>query len=147
MDDAITEALRNETALPNARLEALRDFTLSVVRGRGEVDESEVQAFIDAGFTQRQILEVVLGVAQKVMSNYTNHLTRTPVDAPFQPFAWNKATAVGLTPVNGWPTGLASRAAVWSFAALGQPGTRVSSRLSDLAFGAGSPRWPSAAWP
>lgn len=91
VDDAITEALRNETALPNARLEALRTFTLSVVRGRGNVSETEVQAFIDAGFTQRNILEVVLGIAQKVMSNYTNHLTKTPVDAAFQSFAWHKA--------------------------------------------------------
>jgi alkylhydroperoxidase family enzyme len=91
VDDAITDALRNETALPNARLEALRTFTLSVVRGRGNVDASEVQAFIDAGFTQRNILEVVLGLSQKVMSNYTNHLTQTPVDAPFQKFAWTKS--------------------------------------------------------
>lgn len=92
--DAITDALRDETALPTPRLEALRTFTLSVVRGRGNVDAGEVQAFIDAGFTQRQILEVVLGVAQKVMSNYTNHLTQTPVDAPFQKFAWKKAPAL-----------------------------------------------------
>jgi alkylhydroperoxidase family enzyme len=91
VNDAITDALRNETALPNARLEALRTFTLSVVRGRGNVDASEVQAFIDAGFTQRNILEVVLGLSQKVMSNYTNHLTQTPVDAPFQKFAWTKS--------------------------------------------------------
>ena len=91
VDDAISEALRNETPLPNARLEALRDFTLSVVRGRGNVDDAEVQAFLDAGFTKRQILEVVLGVSQKVMSNYTNHLANTPVDRPFQKFDWQKA--------------------------------------------------------
>ncbi len=90
VDDAITQALRNETALPNAHLEALRTFTLSVVRGRGNVDESAVQAFLDAGFTRRQILEVVLGVSQKVMSNYTNHLANTPVDPPFRKFAWQK---------------------------------------------------------
>lgn len=40
--------------------------------------------------TRRQILEVVLGVSQKVMSNYTNHLADTPVDAPFRKFAWQK---------------------------------------------------------
>lgn len=91
VDDAITDALRNETALPNARLEALRSFTLNVVRNRGNVDEAAVQAFLDAGFTKRHILEVVLGVAQKVMSNYTNHLAQTPVDAPFQKFDWQKA--------------------------------------------------------
>ncbi|MEO9786365.1 MAG: carboxymuconolactone decarboxylase family protein [Aurantimonas coralicida] len=90
VDDAITEALRNETPLPNARLEALRDFTLSVVRDRGNVDDAKVQAFLDAGFTRRNILEVVLGYSQKVMSNYTNHLAQTPVDKPFQKFAWQK---------------------------------------------------------
>ena len=88
VDDAITDALRDETELPTARLEALRDFTLSVVRQRGEVSDDAVQAFLDAGYTRRQLLEVVLGVSQKVMSNYVNHLAETPVDAPFQKFAW-----------------------------------------------------------
>jgi alkylhydroperoxidase family enzyme len=92
VDDAITDALRNETPLPTDRLEALRDFTLAVVRGRGNVDDSAVQAFLDAGFTKRQILEVILGTAQKVMSNYTNHLADTPVDKPFKEFEWHKAS-------------------------------------------------------
>jgi len=90
VDSAITEALRNETPLPNARLEALRDFTLSVVRDRGAVSEEDVQTFLDAGFTQRNVLEVILGVSMKVMSNFTNHLADTPLDAPFQKQAWTK---------------------------------------------------------
>lgn len=91
IDDAIIDALRDEAPLPNDRLEALRTFTLSVVRDRGKVDDGAVQAFLDAGFTKRQVLEVVLGVSQKVMSNYTNHLADTPVDEPFKKFAWQKA--------------------------------------------------------
>ena len=91
VSDEISDALRNETPLPNARLEALRTFTLSVVRNRGNMDDSVVQAFLDAGFTRRQILEVILGVSQKVMSNYTNHLANTPVDAQFRKLAWQKA--------------------------------------------------------
>ncbi|PWK60946.1 carboxymuconolactone decarboxylase family protein [Roseicyclus mahoneyensis] len=91
VDDAITEALRNETPLPNARLEALRSFTLAMVRQRGMVDDATVAAFFEAGFTRRQILEVILGVSQKVMSNYTNHLAQTPVDAPMQAYLWEKA--------------------------------------------------------
>lgn len=91
VSDDITDALRNGTALPNPRLEALRDFTLNVVRNRGNVDDNAVQAFLDAGFTKRQILEVILGVSQKIMSNYTNHIANTPVDAPFQQFKWKKA--------------------------------------------------------
>lgn len=91
VDSAIDDALRNNTPLPDARLEALRTFTLKVVRDRGNVDDAAVQAFIEAGFTKRQILEVVLGVSQKVISNYTNHLAVTPVDKVFQKFEWQKA--------------------------------------------------------
>ncbi len=91
VSEEISEALRNETPLPNDRLEALRTFTLSVVQNRGNVDDGAVQAFLDAGFTKRQILEVILGVSQKVMSNYTNHLANTPVDKPFHKFDWQKA--------------------------------------------------------
>jgi alkylhydroperoxidase family enzyme len=91
VDDAITDALRNETPLPTDQLEALRNFTLAVVRDRGNVDSSAVAAFLEAGFSERQILEVVLGTAQKVMSNYTNHLANTPIDKPFQKFEWHKS--------------------------------------------------------
>ncbi|MFG6511161.1 MULTISPECIES: carboxymuconolactone decarboxylase family protein [unclassified Sulfitobacter] len=88
VDDAITNALRDNTALPNARLESLRDFTLALVRERGNLDDATVQTFLDAGFTKRNILEVILGYSQKIMSNYTNHIADTPVDKPFQKFAW-----------------------------------------------------------
>lgn len=91
VDDAITEALRNKTPLPNPRLEALRDFVLSVSRDRGDVGEAEVKAFLDAGYTKQNILEVILGYSQKMMSNYTNHLANTPVDKAFQKFAWDEA--------------------------------------------------------
>ncbi len=90
VDDAITEALRNETPLPNARLEALRTFTLLVVRDRGNVSNENVQAFLDAGFTNRSILDVILGYSQKVMSNYVNHFAQTPVDKVFEKFAWSR---------------------------------------------------------
>ncbi len=91
VSDEISNALRDETALPNERLEALRSFTLSVVRNRGDVDDDGVEAFLAAGYTKRNVLEVVLGVAQKVMSNYTNRLAQTPVDTPFKKFEWQKA--------------------------------------------------------
>jgi hypothetical protein len=49
--------------------------------------------FLDAGYTQQQILEVILGLAHKVISNYTNHVAKTPVDAVFKKFAWKKPAA------------------------------------------------------
>ena len=90
VDPAITEALRNDEALPTEKLQALKDFTLSVVRGRGNVSKEEVEAFYSAGYGQKQVLEVILGLSQKVISNYVNHLVETPVDKAFEPFAWKK---------------------------------------------------------
>ncbi|MGJ8564057.1 MAG: carboxymuconolactone decarboxylase family protein [Alphaproteobacteria bacterium] len=91
VDDAITDALRDETPLPSAHLEALRDFTLNVVRNRGEVDDVAVNNFLSAGYTKRHVLEVILGTAHKTISNYTNHIAQTPVDTAFQKFEWHKA--------------------------------------------------------
>lgn len=90
VDDAITDALRNETELPTKKLEVLRKTILSMVRNRGNVSQEETQAFYEAGFTQRQLLEIVLGLAQKTISNYTNHLAETPLDEGFKKFDWKK---------------------------------------------------------
>ncbi|EEE46908.2 carboxymuconolactone decarboxylase family protein [Roseibium alexandrii] len=84
----VIDALRDNTPLADPRLESLRDFTLKVVRQRGNVSDADVQTFLDAGFTKRNVLDIILGLAQKVMSNYVNHLAETPVDKVFEKFAW-----------------------------------------------------------
>ena len=43
-----------------------------------------------AGYSKQQVLEVILGVAIKVMHNYTNHIAQTPLDRQFKPNAWSK---------------------------------------------------------
>ena len=90
VDNEIIESLRNETPLTNPKLESLRTFTLSMVRNRGNVSQEELQAFYAAGYGEQQVLEIILGLSQKVISNYTNHIANTPVDAAFQKFAWSK---------------------------------------------------------
>ncbi|AEE19611.1 AhpD family alkylhydroperoxidase [Dokdonia sp. Hel_I_63] len=90
VDDAIIEALRNETPLEDAKLEALRTFTLSLTRNRGNVSQEDLTAFYAAGYGERQVLDIILGLSQKVISNYTNHIANTPVDAAFEKFAWEK---------------------------------------------------------
>jgi alkylhydroperoxidase family enzyme len=90
VSDEVSNALRDETPLPSDRLEALRSFTLAVVRNRGEVADADLSAFYAAGYEQRQVLEVILGVSQKIMSNYINHIAKTPIDKPFMKFEWKK---------------------------------------------------------
>ncbi len=86
----VIDALRNETTLPNAKLEALRTMTLAVLRDRGQVNGAALDAFYSAGYEQKNLLEIILVLSQKVMSNYVNHLADTPIDKPFQAFEWQK---------------------------------------------------------
>ncbi|MFL1460759.1 carboxymuconolactone decarboxylase family protein [Roseococcus sp. DSY-14] len=78
MDEAVLQALREGQVLPDARLQALRLFTEQVIRERGHAGDAAVEAFLAAGFTRANVLEVVLVVATKTISNYVNHLTHTP---------------------------------------------------------------------
>ncbi|OEF30212.1 carboxymuconolactone decarboxylase family protein [Vibrio rumoiensis] len=86
VDADLNTALRNKEPMPTEKLQVLHDTTLSMVRKRGQLSEEEITSFFNAGYGQRQLLEIVLGLSQKVISNYTNHLSETPVDSVFEKF-------------------------------------------------------------
>ena len=88
VDPAITEALRNGTELPTSKLQVLHATTLELVRERGRPSEAILNAFYAAGYEQRHVLEIILGISQKVLSNYVNHVANTPVDKAFAGFTW-----------------------------------------------------------
>ena len=46
-----------------------------------------------SNYSRAQILEVIVGIAFKTLSNFTNHLADTPIDKQFAPFAWEPAAA------------------------------------------------------
>lgn len=86
----VVEAIRESQTLPDARLNALVQFTRQMVVNRGWMEEQQVQAFLDAGFTGQNALEVVLAVAMKTLSNYANHLTGTKTNEQFASEAWHR---------------------------------------------------------
>lgn len=71
------------------KLEALRVFTLDMVRERGWLPQEQVDAFLSAGFTRENVFEVIMAIAHKVMTNYTNHLVEPPLDERFKDHAWS----------------------------------------------------------
>jgi len=91
--DEVIEALRDGATVPDARIAALTTFCTRMVETRGEVAGAEVDAFIAAGFTRAQLLEVLLAIAVKTISNYYNHIAETPLDEKFQPLAWSAGKA------------------------------------------------------
>lgn len=88
---AVTEALRSRAELPDPKLRALAKFTRTMLLTRGRPAPEDARAFLEAGYGERQILEIVLALAVKTISNYTNHLFETPVDAAFKAREWKAA--------------------------------------------------------
>ena len=87
--DEILSELREQRPLSDPKLNALRNFTLVEMEHRGWVPEQALSEFLDAGYDQRHIIEVITILAQKTMSNYYNHLAQTPLDDMFQSMEWS----------------------------------------------------------
>jgi AhpD family alkylhydroperoxidase len=84
------EALRQGAELADNKLEALRRFTKSLLLNRGKIAEVELKAFFAVGYSPQQALEVILGIAVKTMSNYTNSIAGTPLDKAVEKLRWKK---------------------------------------------------------
>jgi hypothetical protein len=79
----VLNALRAGLPLPDAKLQALSVFTRVMVASRGKPTRQDLQAFLVAGFRERQVLEIILAIAVKTISNYSNHVFHTDVDPKF----------------------------------------------------------------
>ena len=90
--DVIT-ALREGTDIADPKLQALHAFTTKMNEARGHLSQADIDAFLVAGYSEANILDVILGTGVKTMSNYTNHISNTPLDAPFQGNAWTAPTS------------------------------------------------------
>ncbi|MGI9344522.1 MAG: carboxymuconolactone decarboxylase family protein [Gammaproteobacteria bacterium] len=90
LPDADIDALRTGAPLDDPRHEALRQFATVMVRKRGWPDPADVESLMAAGYNNATILDVILGIGMKTLSNYTNHVADTPVDEAFAKFAWSE---------------------------------------------------------
>ena len=79
--------------LEDIRWNALRDFTHSLVEEKGWLNEEKVRSFFNAGFTRTQVFEVIMGVALKTMTNYSNHLAGADPNAEFTSMAEGQTAA------------------------------------------------------
>lgn len=83
------DAIRSKDTPDDPEDAALVQFTRRIVRERGWVPETDVKAFVDAGFSEAQVLDVITAVALKTLSNYSNHITNPALNAELEGFAWN----------------------------------------------------------
>lgn len=86
--ETVLDAVRAGEEPDNPRIAALVNFTHQVVRKRGAVHSEDIQTFLDAGFTQAQVMEVLIGISQSSLASLVHHMAGTALDAGFQPQKW-----------------------------------------------------------
>lgn len=94
VDTRLINALRDGNQLPDASLETLRSFTAELVIGRGFVGQHSLRAMLDAGYTRANVLDVIVAIASKTISNYVCQLTGVPLDDAAHRHAWTPPTAL-----------------------------------------------------
>lgn len=92
-DDDLVKDLRDRKAPNDVKVAAVTRFARHLNTQRGWAEQTEVDAFYEAGFTQQQALELVIACALKTLSNYTNHLAGTPLNDELKPLAWETSAS------------------------------------------------------
>jgi uncharacterized peroxidase-related enzyme len=83
----ITDSIRMGKAIADTKLQALNSFTTTMLLTRGRPSVQDLQQFVSAGYSEKYVLEIILAIV-KTISNYTNHVFNTPLDAGFLHRAW-----------------------------------------------------------
>lgn len=82
------DAIRARQAPVDGRYAALFNLATNLIERRGHVSEEELDAFLAAGFTKEQVLEVIAIVAASTITNYAGTIANPPLDDPFRQYAW-----------------------------------------------------------
>ena len=85
----VLQAIRAGQPIADARLAALYTLTADMVRTQGRPARSVLQAFLAAGYQEKDVLYIVLAIAVKTLSNYSNHAFATEVDDVFAAYRVN----------------------------------------------------------
>ncbi len=84
---AVLQALRDRTVVPDARLAVLHAFTTELLLTRGRPSAAQVQAFYAAGYAEQHVLSLILAIAVKTLSNFSNHAFAPALDPAFAAYA------------------------------------------------------------
>ncbi|MGF6543714.1 putative peroxidase-related enzyme [Paraburkholderia youngii] len=92
VDRADVDALRDDKPITDARVAAVAGLTRAVIATRGAVSDDALSAFLAAGFTEANALEVVLGVSLATLCNFANNLARNELNPELAAYRWEPQT-------------------------------------------------------
>ncbi len=77
--------IRSGRASWDAKLDALARLVQSIALNRGHADEAFVDDFLAAGWSKENLVDAIVVIGDKVVTNYLHATTRVPVDFPAAP--------------------------------------------------------------
>jgi uncharacterized peroxidase-related enzyme len=83
--DAQIIEIRHGHASFDSKLNALARLTNGITQNRGHVDQALVDAFFAAGWTKENLVDAIVIIGDKTVSNYLHSTTKIPVDFPAAP--------------------------------------------------------------
>jgi AhpD family alkylhydroperoxidase len=89
VEPADVQAIRERRTPRSPKNAALSTLARTLIEKRGELDDLDVSRFLQAGFDKTHLLEVIAAVAASTITNYTGNVTKPPVEAVFEAYAWN----------------------------------------------------------
>lgn len=89
VDQDTVDAVRAGGVSNDARLQALGRLTFAILDKKGAIGAHDVRPFLNAGFELPQILELLVGIAAKTMTNLAAKIARIPLDQEFAEEAWS----------------------------------------------------------
>ena len=89
LNAADVEAIRAGRLPADKKLGALSTLARTLIEKRGRLDDSDIERFLEAGFSKTLLLEVITIVAASTITNYTGSVTKPPLEDWLQIHAWN----------------------------------------------------------
>lgn len=77
--------IRRGSAGFDAKLDALARLVKNIARERGHADPALVEAFFAAGWTKENLVDAIVVIGDKTVTNYLHGATKVPVDFPAAP--------------------------------------------------------------
>ena len=76
----------------NPKLNALVTIAKDITENKGRVSPANLDAFYAVGYTNGNLVDVILQVSDKIAMNYLHNLTAIPIDFPVAPALETEAT-------------------------------------------------------
>ncbi|PZX47467.1 carboxymuconolactone decarboxylase family protein [Algoriphagus chordae] len=83
-DEQVLEIRAGKASFDN-KLDALAKFTAVVVEERGKASAQAKSEFLNAGYTEANLIDVVMVIGDKIISNYIHNLADFAIDFPIAP--------------------------------------------------------------